>query len=254
MNIDRIKQKTATKKISYFYSIDSTNSYLLEHGECGEICISDSQSAGRGRRGNTWVSPDTGNVYFSLCWCFDKIPEFWSLLGLVVGIAIAETLEDIGLKDHGIKWPNDIFWQQRKMGGILIETVNQTGKVVIGIGLNLKISKADQVQIDQDVISIEKAMQGKPFLRDDLIISLIGKLYYHLDEFTKLNINSFMNSWHHWDILYGETVSIIHQGNEFTGQVRGIDSQGRLGFVEDSREKEMFFSSADIKLKSLNKT
>ena len=140
MNIDRIKQETDTKKISYFQSIDSTNSYLLKHGECGEICISESQSAGRGSRGNTWVSPESGSLYFSLCWCVDEIPETWSLLGLLVGIAIAETLEDIGLKGHGIKWPNDIFWRQQKMGGILVETVNQTGKLVIGIGLNLKLA------------------------------------------------------------------------------------------------------------------
>jgi len=254
MNIDRIKRKTAKNKISFFQTIDSTNSYLLEHGECGEICISNEQSAGRGRRGNAWVSPDSGNLYFSLCWCFDKTPKFWSLLGLVVGIAIAETLEDIGLNGHGIKWPNDIFWQQRKMGGILLETINQTGKVVIGIGLNLQLSKKQQMQIDQAVVSLDKAMQGQSFSKEDLVIVLINKLHYHLENFKSLNIKSFIASWNHWDILLGKTVNILHHGNQINGQITGIDSQGRLGFIEAGSHKEIYFTSADIKLKALNKT
>ncbi len=253
MNIDRIKQETATKKISYFQSIDSTNSYLLKHGECGEICISESQSAGRGSRGNTWVSPESGNLYFSLCWCVDEIPETWSLLGLLVAIAIAETLEDIGLKGHGIKWPNDIFWRQQKMGGILVETVNQTGKLVIGIGLNLKLSKQDQAQIDQDVVSLETAMQGQPVFRDDLLIVLINKLSYHLDSFKNLNKDHFINLWNRWDILYGEIVTILHQGHKLTGQISGIDSKGRIGFIDIKTKEELFFSSVDIRLKALNK-
>lgn len=254
MDIDRIKEQTATKKISFFQSIDSTNSYLLEHGECGEICISDQQTTGRGRRGNTWVSPDSGNLYFSLCWCFDETPEFWSLLGLVVGIAIAETLEDVGLKDHGIKWPNDIFWHQCKMGGILLETINQTGKVVIGIGLNLKLSDQDQIQINQAAVSLDKAMQGKTFVKDELIIILINKLYSHLEDFKKLKISDFKHKWNNWDILLGKSVNIEHQGKNLSGKITGIDSQGRLGFIEDGNDIEIFFSSADIKLKTLNKT
>ena len=255
MNIDRIKKQTASNKISYFQTINSTNSYLMAYGECGEICISNEQTAGRGRRGNKWISPDSGNLYFSLCWCFDELPEFWSLLGLLVGIAVAEALEELGLKDHGIKWPNDIFWKRRKMGGILIETINQTGKVVIGIGLNLKISKSDQAKIDQPVVSLNKAMQGTTFIKDDLIILLINKLHYHLTQFNNLNIKAFISSWNHWDILYGETVSIIHQGKELTGQIAGIDAQGRLGFIENSTNNQKhFFTSAEIKLKGLNKT
>ena len=241
MNIDRIKRETSTSKISYFQSIDSTNSYLLERGECSEVCISDTQTAGRGRRGNTWVSPNSGNLYFSLCWCFDEIPKHWSLLGLVVGIAIAETLEEIGLKKHGIKWPNDIFYQQRKMGGILIETIDQMKKVVIGIGLNLQLSKEDQSKINQDVIDLKTAMMGKPYSRNELIISLINKLNYHLSNFKNLDIDYFNKSWNRWDILYSEVVSITYQGDKLTGKIMGIDPQGRLAFIENNSSLEFFF-------------
>lgn len=255
MNIDKIERRTKGIKISYFKSLDSTNSYLLENGDCGEVCISDSQSAGRGRRGNTWVSPNSGNLYFSLCWCFKKKPEnyaLWSLLGLLIGIAIAETLEDIGLKGHGIKWPNDIFWQQRKMGGILLESKNQLGRVVIGIGLNLKMSKEDQKQIDQAVVTFEEAF-GKTFSKDELVILLIKKLHQFLKDFDTLEFDHFNEIWNRWDILNGETVSIKHQGEDLLGQAGGIDSFGRLLFTNQKNNEMLSLSSADIKLNSLNK-
>ena len=251
MDLDRIKQQTGNTNISHFDSIDSTNSYLLAHGECGDVCISDRQTAGRGRRGNNWVSPDTGNLYFSLCWCFGKITENWSLLGLVVAIAIAETLQEVGLENHAIKWPNDIFWQQKKLGGVLIETLNQSARVVIGIGLNLKMSKEDRQLIDQEIVSLDEAMPGKIIVRDDLIVCLINKLKQHLNSFNSLNPEAFMEKWKCWDMLYGEHVSLTHQGQELAGKVSGIDSQGRLGIIESMSAKQIYFSSAEIRLKNI---
>ena len=254
MNIDHIKQKTSISKISHFSSIDSTNSYLLTHGDCGEVCISDTQSNGRGRRGNVWLSPNSGNLYFSLCWCFEKIPTYWSLLGLFVGVVIAETLESLGLKGHGIKWPNDIFWQQRKMGGILIETVNQSGKVVIGIGLNLKMSQEEQNQIDQAVVTLEEALNGESFVKEDVIIQLIIRLNEKLKIFGALDFKHFTRTWERWDILYDQVVMIKYQGLDLMGQIKGIDSSGRLKFKKEASDEILFLSSAEIILKSLNKT
>ena len=259
MNIDRIKKQSPARKISYFELIDSTNHYLLTQGDCGEVCISDEQSAGRGRRGNTWVSPNTGNLYFSLCWCFEEKPVHWSLLGLVVGIAIADALEDIGLTGHGIKWPNDIFWQQRKMGGILIEAPDQSGKVVIGIGLNINLPEKIQAQIDQDVTTLTEALSNgalshgvlpaSAFSRDDLLISLVKHLYQELTAFENLNFDDFIQKWGGWDILRGKTVSINHQGENIIGEVTGIDTSGRLEFKKSASGEVFYFSSAEIKLK-----
>lgn len=249
MIVERIKKETPVKKISYFQSINSTNSYLLNQGECSEVCISEKQSAGRGRRGNTWISPNSGNLYFSLCWCFEEITKHWSLLGLVIAMAIAEALEDIGIKDHGIKWPNDIFWQQQKMGGILIETLDQSGKVIIGIGLNLNMSKNNKNLIDQAVVDLNEAKQGSAIIKDDLIIILINKLYKSLDLFTKLDYKSFKRSWNRWDILSGKNVYVTLQEKVLQGTVQDIDLEGRLGFIEENTKETLFFSSADIKLK-----
>lgn len=251
LNISQIESTIPFGKINYFQSVDSTNSWLLKHGQCGDICISEMQNAGRGRRGNTWISPKTGNLYFSLCWCFDKILEHWSLLGLVVGVAIAETLSEIGLRNHGIKWPNDIFWQEKKLGGILLETLDQSGKVIIGIGLNLHMPSDISKEINQDVTSLDKAIRNNEFSRNQLVATLIQKLHQHLNTFASLGFDQFLSLWKTWDILHGETVSFSHRGSEIIGKVMGVDSHGRIGILIGTGEIE-YFSSADIKIRKSN--
>ncbi|MCF6189184.1 MAG: biotin--[acetyl-CoA-carboxylase] ligase [Cocleimonas sp.] len=246
LNIDQIKESTACGTIHYFESLNSTNSWLLEHGHCGDICISESQTKGRGRRGNNWVSP-RGNIHFSLCWCFDEIVKHWSLLGLVTGIAIAEALQDVGLTNHGVKWPNDIFWQQKKLGGILLETIDQSGRVIIGIGLNIALPLGSSKTIGQPVTSLDEAMNDN-VSKNELVTQLIIRLKEKLDSFKQLNFDQFMQSWQTWDILRGEQVYFDHQGIEVSGEVVEIDKHGRLGILKNTGEL-CFYSSADIRLK-----
>ena len=252
--LQQIEGVMAAGSLSYFESIDSTNTWLMEHGQCGDICISETQSLGRGRRGNTWISPKSGNIYLSLCWCFEKMTENWSLLGLVVGVAIAEALKEFGLTQHGVKWPNDIYWQGRKMGGILIETVGHTGQVIIGIGLNVNMPTNIADQIDQQVISLtdayelEKNLKGGMHSRVDLICILIKSLNNTLKGFSNFKCKDFNDAWKTWDILQGQQVSFSNQGVVVRGKVVGLDGHGRIGILLGSGETS-YFSSADIKLK-----
>ena len=246
LDIDSINASVDCREIHYFESLDSTNSWLLAHGECGEICISEKQTTGRGRRGNSWVSPQ-GNICFSLCWCFDEIAEHWSLLGLVTGIAIAEALADVGLINHGVKWPNDIFWQQKKMGGILLESIGESGRVVIGIGLNINLPNESEKVIGQPIVNLNEALDNKKLSRNQLVSSLIMRLQENLRGFKRLNFDQFKKSWQTWDILQGEHVSFNHQGSNVSGEVVDIDKHGRLGILKPSGER-CFYSSADIKL------
>lgn len=248
LNINKIKESTNCGNIHYFDSVDSTNSFLLENGKCGDICISEIQTSGRGRRGNTWESPQ-GNISFSLCYCFNEITEYWSLLGLITGIAIAEALEDIGLKGHGVKWPNDIFWQQKKLGGILLETSDQSGKVVIGIGLNISLPSKTYEKIDQAATCLSEAMTttNDTFSKEILFTHLIKRLHARLSVFDNLNFDHFIKSWKTWDILQGKQVTFDHQGTIISGEVIKIDNHGRLGVLKHSG-KLCYYTSADIKL------
>jgi len=237
--------KNYRSKISCFDSIDSTNTWLLKNGDEGDFCLSETQTAGRGRRDNQWISPSSGNIYLSHCCYFDELIEHRSLLGLIVGIAIAETLQEVGLKGHGIKWPNDIFWQGKKLGGILIQTAENYEKFVIGIGLNVNLPEQSKQEITQVATSLNEAMKTD-FKREDLIICLMQNLLFHMHLFPQLAFSSFLQSWKRWDILQGQTVSLRHQGSELSGVVVDIDRHGRIGILLNSQRE--YFSAADIKL------
>lgn len=233
--------------INCFESIDSTNAWLLENGKDGDFCLSETQTAGRGRQNNPWVSPNSGNIYLSYCCYFDKSIEHRSLLGLVVGITIAESLEEIGLSGHGIKWPNDIFWNSKKLGGILIQTADNYEKFVIGIGLNISLPKESHSEITQAAVSLEEALKGKSFDREEVAIQLIQNLLSYSEIFPKLPFQAFLKSWNRWDILRDQEVSFQHQNKVISGKVNDIDKHGRIGILLESGTE--YFSAADIKLK-----
>jgi BirA family biotin operon repressor/biotin-[acetyl-CoA-carboxylase] ligase len=236
--------------IHVFDSLDSTNSWLLKNGQCGDVCLSEQQTAGKGRRGNSWVSPDAGNIYFSMCWCFEEMTEYWSLLGLVVGVAVAETLNEIGLSKHGIKWPNDIFWNDRKLGGILLESQDQSGRVVIGVGLNIGLGSNMQIteEITQPWISLRDAMGNNGDISRNLIVAkLINNLRKRLLGFSGFNFSEFSKDWQKWDILSERQVYFQQQNERITGKVRGIDKYGRIAIVKQDGMTD-FYSSVDVKL------
>ena len=247
LNINEIETHLLLGKISYFNSIDSTNHWLLKNGQHADICISEKQTSGKGRRGKQWVSPDSGNIYFSLCWQFNEPLKHTSLLGLEIGIAIAESLKKVGLNNHGIKWPNDILWQQKKLGGILLETTNQSGSIVIGIGLNIELPNELRKAIDQPNISISEIMPIEEGFREQLLITLIQQLHQQLSAFPARTFFDFIKSWNKWDILQNQEVSFTHQNELIIGKVTGLDRHGRIGVV--SNETINYFSSADIKIR-----
>ena len=275
LNSQVIEQKLTYKcgKITVLESIDSTNTWLLKNGEHGDVCISETQTAGRGRRGNQWVSPAAGNIYFSLCYCFEEVTEHWSLLGLLVGIAVAESLHDVGLRNHGVKWPNDIFCDDKKLGGILLESSDQSGRVIIGIGLNVEMqnssdetlvitqailqsrsqatrqttSQAETQLITQPWTSMRLVLKDKLPSRNTIIGIMMNRLQLRLSAFSNLNIEQFTNDWQIWDILLGKRVIIHQNGSETSGKVTGLDSNGRVGVLHENNEIQ-YYSSAEIKL------
>ncbi len=245
-------QSPYTSKISCFETIDSTNTWLLKNGKHGDFCLSETQTAGRGRRENQWVSPQSGNIYLSFCCYFDSNIQQRSLLGLIAGIAVAEALQDIGLTGHGLKWPNDIFWKDKKLGGILIQTAENYEKFVIGIGLNVSLPKESRVKITQQAVSLEEALQAKAFDRETVVIKLLQRLLLHAEMFADLSFQAFTQSWQRWDILHHREVGFQHQNQEITGRVDGIDEHGRIGILLESGIE--YFSAADIKLKKPTQT
>lgn len=123
-----ISQQYLTENVEVIPVIDSTNQYLLDNIDTlttGDVCLAEYQQAGRGRRGGKWFSPFGANLYLSMYWRLEQGPAAAMGLSLVVGIVIAETLVQFGCHDVKVKWPNDLYINNRKLAGILVE---MTGK------------------------------------------------------------------------------------------------------------------------------
>lgn len=182
--------------------LPSTNDYVFELiGQATTsikktIVLAESQTAGKGRLGRTWISPP-GNIYMSIYWPFNCALDKLYGLSIVVGIAIARVLQHNGLEEVKLKWPNDIFWQDRKLGGILIET--KQGKsgsidVVIGIGINIIDMETYQQQIQQKNGALENLLQ-REVCRNKLVAQIVAELHKILENFAVNGFDVFMLEW-----------------------------------------------------------
>lgn len=212
----------------------STNSHLGSkagaHLPSGYACLSEYQSAGRGRRGRAWVSPFAANVYLSLLWRFTMSPASLSGLGLVSGVAVARALRQAGLRDLGLKWPNDVMWNGRKLAGTLLEMSGESYGplcVVIGIGLNIRMPAPAGEHIDQAWVDLETAL-SKPVSRNAMAGLLLHHLLLALHRFQTTGLAPFIDEWRQWDIVTGKTIRLQLPNETLTGIAKGVDRNGAL--------------------------
>ena len=227
----------AWSDICVFDSIDSTSSWVKSQSKHQIVCLAEEQTAGRGRHGHQWQSPSAENIYLSLGWQFDSQPEHLSLISLWIGILVAEALADAGLSGHGIKWPNDIYWQQQKMGGILLETSNLSSMIVVGIGLNINMQHDGG--IDQPWVSLNQAM-GQAVDRNHILLGLLDKLHVGLSAFASMSVAEIKQSWQQWDLIRGRKVSFLENKNKLVGEALGVDDSGQLKVRLESGEMKAF--------------
>ncbi len=216
--------------IEHLSSIDSTNNYLLAAAETGQasgsVCLADHQTAGRGRRGRHWISPPGGNLYLSLLWRYPDPPPHLAGLSIATGLAVARTLRDLGVRAIQLKWPNDVLWQRRKLGGLLLETRSGSECVVVaGIGLNLRMPP-QHTAIDQpwtDLTTILGECPPRPLLAAELLNRLLP-LYHHYPQ----QHEDFAAAWAEFDALADQAICIDYQGQPLQGIAQGVDQEGQL--------------------------
>ncbi|MBI6550728.1 bifunctional biotin--[acetyl-CoA-carboxylase] ligase/biotin operon repressor BirA [Xenorhabdus lircayensis] len=212
--------------------IDSTNQYLLEklaELASGDACVAEYQYAGRGRRGRQWVSAFGRNLYLSMYWCLEQGPAAAIGLSLVVGIVIAEVLNCQGAERVKVKWPNDLYLDDKKLAGILVELTGKTGdaaQIVIGIGMNISMSSEQQKSINQRWTNLQQARITVE--RNKLIAEIIVELKKALIQFENEGLSPFISRWHNLDNFINRQVKLIIGDQEIHGTARGIDQQGAL--------------------------
>ncbi len=211
--------------------IDSTNQYLMDRTdslESGSVCLAEYQSQGRGRRGRQWLSPFGSNLYMSMFWRLEAGMGAAMGLSLVVGIAAVEALEAMGIHGVKLKWPNDLYYQDKKLAGILVEMSGQAGgaaNLVIGMGLNIAMEHKDNA-IDQPWTSLNQVTLGKRVDRNKLAAAFIDSWGAILEEYEMTGMQTFVPRWNHLDNFLNREVRLLMGNNSVAGIARGIDAQG----------------------------
>ncbi|WP_347988785.1 bifunctional biotin--[acetyl-CoA-carboxylase] ligase/biotin operon repressor BirA [Methylomonas sp. AM2-LC] len=237
--------------------IDSTNNYLLEQARLGAdsgcVCVAEYQSAGKGRRGRQWVSPFGQNIYLSILWRYQEGPAAIAGLSLALGVAVARTLKQLGVTEIGLKWPNDIFRQQRKLGGILVEVSGESSgpcHAVIGLGLNFYLTAQQADSIDQPWTDIVTALGENAYLRrNELVAYLLNQLLPLIAGYEAGSIQKYAAEWRSYDCLLDSVVDIYIGQQCFKGRLKGIDDDGLL-LLETSDGHLRSFASGEVSFRS----
>ncbi|MEQ8661018.1 MAG: biotin--[acetyl-CoA-carboxylase] ligase [Gammaproteobacteria bacterium] len=230
---------------------DSTNERLLRahdeqggtHDQHGRVLFAEYQTAGRGRRGDRWISPPGSGLCFSLAWRFDTPPPTFSALSLAVGLAVVTCLEGEGVRDARLKWPNDVVRGNAKIAGILIEMRAEAGGpclAVIGIGINTALPAAARGLIDRPSEDVSTA-SGRAVSRNRLAAALLASLATMLQRFARSGFAPFHAAWLARDALADTAVTLELGNRTVSGTARGVDEHGAL-VIEHGGARERFIS------------
>ena len=253
--IDENRLKNAFAQRCFYYDeIPSTNAFLLKHCEdlsSGDICVAEYQSAGRGRRGRTWVSPYGCHLYSSMYWNLSQGMAQATGLSLVVACSLVSALNDLGIQELGVKWPNDIYLDNKKLAGVLVEMNGQTDTechLVIGIGINMSMSKTQGDKIDQPWSDLSKS-DSVPS-KTELAIRLQAQLYADLTLFEERGLSAFLTRWKQADIFDAKNVRLMMGETCIDGICQGINETGAILLKTDKGVEsyvggEMSLRSAD---------
>lgn len=244
-------------EITVFPKIDSTNaavSRMPGDQQHGHAVLTDHQTEGRGRRQRKWYSPPGGNVYLSLGWRFGEIERPLSTLPLVVAVAVCRALSRSGLKEHGIKWPNDVLVEGRKLAGILVELQSAgagPATAVIGIGLNVRMPGGDRDEVEAKIdrpwtdLATELGHSSRDIDRNQLSAWLLEELLDSLNLYESEGFPAFRSDWQDLDLLQGRKIRVEQGGREFSGRARGVDQDGGL-LLETSPSRTRVFHSGEV--------
>ncbi|MGM0434873.1 MAG: biotin--[acetyl-CoA-carboxylase] ligase [Pseudomonadota bacterium] len=211
--------------------VESTNTLLMDHsGYSGvsRICLAEQQLQGRGRRGRSWVSPFARNLYLSVGLETDAGPAAVQGVTLRAGLGAVRALAGLGIDGLGIKWPNDLWLNGRKVAGILTElqgSAQDELRLVIGLGLNVYMT-APETAIDQPWTSLAREGQVPEGGRNRLAAALIEGILTSLADLGLGSDPAIPDEWARYDVLRGRQVAV--RGRDCRGIGDGIDSSGQL--------------------------
>lgn len=234
-----VTNRARVRELEILSVVDSTNLHALRRAQQrtlalgpGQVyvCMAEMQTAGKGRRGRQWVSPFGHNLYLTVLREFTSGASSLEGLSLVIGIALVNALQEWGFSGLGLKWPNDVLWNEHKLAGILIEIsgdVAGTCQVVIGLGLNLKLKTDNMRDVEQPWAALSQlGFQQRD--RNRLFGRILDRVLTALERFQATGFGAFADDWNRLDISAGRHVELSSAAGAVTGLGLGVDAGGAL--------------------------
>ena len=226
----------------------STNDIVMDEFRRGSkkdcLCMAEAQTKGKGRRGRSWISPFGRNVYMSYGFVFNSDISLLEGLSVAIGIEVSESLSRVGLARIGLKWPNDLILDQKKLGGILVETAPMEADsiaVVVGLGMNLMLSFRDAELIDQPhAVAGENIQISRNRLISELAFSVISAV----KKCREKGFDDYESKWNRFNSHAGEFLTLQRAGRSIIGIDKGIDNRGNL--ILDIKGETIAFNSGEV--------
>lgn len=243
--LSRLTTSWAGKTLYYFKETGSTNidakRFAEDGAPHGTVVVADRQIEGRGRRGKTWQSPAGSAIYMTVLLKPDFAPDKASMLTLVMALSVADAIAEVTGLSTGIKWPNDIVVNKKKVCGILTEMnaeLDYIQYVVIGVGINVNNGSSEEFaeEIRQMATSL-KIESGMQISRAVLLERVLAHFEKNYDTFVRtLDLNGLLDAYDARLLNLDQEVKVLDPKGEYTGIARGISPTGELLVERGNRE------------------
>jgi BirA family biotin operon repressor/biotin-[acetyl-CoA-carboxylase] ligase len=245
-------------ELDVLFCADSTNEYLYAspapRAGHPRIVFAEIQRSGRGRRGRSWHAPFGSGLTFSIAWTYPEVPSDLSALSLAIGVQVADALRAAGAAETMLKWPNDIVWRQRKLGGLLIQLKLEAGgaaSVVVGLGLNTALAPDARERLAASgaapTADLKEAAGGLALGRNAVAGRVAAAICAGLERFGREGFAPFAARWQELDSLAQAPVSVSHATGLVDGKALGADRDGALLVEVDGRVER--FLAGDVSLR-----
>lgn len=234
-------------------SVDSTSSYLAGLAPAAEgrvqICITEDQQAGRGRRGRHWHARPGGSIAFSVAVVLPLSPSALAGLSIAAGVICAETLVNAGVEDVRLKWPNDLMSGGAKLGGMLVEIGGEAAgpsRVILGVGVNHDLGE-DRLETGQAVTDIVRRVPARSADRGRIAGELVYVTVKLLEDYCNTGLAPYLSRWSAFDDLVGRPVEVDAPEGPVRGTALGVAMDGALRVRTGGRERA--FHSGEVSVR-----
>ena len=231
----RLKKVSPELRVEVLDECPSTNTVLAQRAAAGAphgtVLACEHQSAGRGRRGHSWVSVVGGSLAFSMLWRFPRGAGALGGLSLAVAVGAAKALERLGTHGVAVKWPNDLYCEGRKLGGILIESsgdIQGSSAVIVGVGINVRLGAQARERIGEPATDIASHNEAVPS-RTTVLVATLESIAGVLARFSREGFGPFREEWLQRHAWKGRRVALSQAGRHVAeGKVVGVAEDGAL--------------------------